>query len=127
MYHAEEVSTAAEHILQQGGQPEPSDPSEPATPRGTATPAPAGASWKGQQGVMGDLIHLWVSWSPQPCQTVLGLLQGALAQVPSHPLTGKKAQEPVYPYPGIHPPCLRTSCIMLLQVLLYAWGKVSHL
>ena len=70
----------------------------------------SGASWKGQQGVIGDLIHLWVSWSPQPCETVLGLLEGALAKVPSQPLTGKKAQEPVHPYPGItklpppHPP-----------------------
>lgn len=56
--------------------------------------------WKGQQGVIGDLVHLWVACSPQPCQAILGLLQGALAQVPSLPLTGKKAQEPVGPYPG---------------------------
>ncbi|KAL3132722.1 hypothetical protein ABBQ32_009228 [Trebouxia sp. C0010 RCD-2024] len=126
VYHAEEVSTAAEHILQQGGQPEPSDPSEPATPRGTATPAPAGASWKGQQGVMGDLIHLWVSWSPQPCQTVLGLLQGALAQVPSHPLTGKKAQEPVYPYPGLNGSSLHVWYKALFQELLQQWSSHAN-
>lgn len=102
--HAEGVSTAAEHILQQGSEPQNLQPSDSASAQPADPPAAGGASWKGQQGVLGDLIHLWISWSSQPCQTVLRLLQGALAQVPSQPLTGKKAQEPVHPYPGFPPP-----------------------
>ena len=98
--YAEAVSTAAEKILQQGSEPQPSQPSDSASAQAADPPVMGVASWKGQQGVIGDLIHLWVSWSPQPCHTVLGLLQGALAQVPCQPLTGKKAQEPVHPYPG---------------------------
>lgn len=129
--HAEGVSTAAELILQQGS--EPSEPCELGTPQ---APAMGGVRWKGQQGVISDLIHLWVFWSAQPCQTVLGLLQGALAQVPSHPLTGKKAQETVHPYPGT--PALRplmhhavagacatlgACCVCIAQVLC---GVITH-
>lgn len=97
------MSTAAEHILQQGSESQPSQPADCVSAQPADPPAMSGASWKGQQGVIGDLIHLWVSWSPQPCQIVLDLLEGALAEVPSQPLTGKKAQEPVHPYPGT--PC----------------------
>ena len=128
------MSTAAEQILQQGSQPQTSQPSDSASAQPADPPAAGGASWKGQQGAIGDLIHLWISWSPQPCQTVLGLLQGALAQVPSQPLTGKKAQEPVHPYPGtpISPPtaCLdimHDSAASVLPVYCVAAVKVSTL
>lgn len=98
---SESISRAAEEALQQGSesQPQESSSSPPQAPR--ADPATgSGGGWKGQQGVIGDLVHLWVAWSPQPCQTMLRLLQGPLSQVPSQPLTGKKAQEPVALYPG---------------------------
>ena len=99
---AEGISTAAEEALQQGGDSQPSDsPSSSPMAQGADAPSASGGTWKAQQGVIGDLLHLWVAWSPRPCQTILGLLQGALAQVPSHPLTGKKAQEAVGPYPGV--------------------------
>lgn len=98
----EGVSSAAEQILQQGSDLQPSEEtSASAQVQNVDAQSLGGGSWKGQQGVIGDLIHLWVAWSPQPCHTILGLLQGALAQVPSQPLSGKKAQEPVHPYPGV--------------------------
>ena len=98
----EGVSSAAEQILQQGSDPQPSEETSASASAQTAEPQTmGGGSWKAQQGVIGDLIHLWVPWSPQPCRTILGLSQGALAQVPCQPLSGKKAQEPVHPYPGV--------------------------
>ncbi len=105
---SESISTAAEEALQQGSESQPQESSSSsAQPQGADHATGNGGGWKGQQGVIGDLVHLWVAWSPQPCQTMLGLLQGALAQVPSQPLTGKKAQEPVAPYPGdqCYPEC----------------------
>lgn len=100
----EGISIAAEEALQQGGDSQPQEsPSSSPQAHGGDPPTGSGMGWKGQQGVIGDLVHLWVAWSPQPCQAILGLLQGALAQVPSQPLTGKKAQEPVGPYPGNFP------------------------
>jgi len=98
---SEGISKAAEEALQQGSESQPQESSSSPPQAPGADPATgSGGGWKGQQGVIGDLVHLWVAWSPQPCQTMLRLLQGALAQVPSQPLTGKKAQEPVAPYPG---------------------------
>jgi len=98
---SEGISRAAEEALQQGSESQLQDSSSSSPQaQGGDPPTGSGGGWKGQQGVIGDLVHLWVAWSPQPCQTMLRLLQGALAQVPSQPLTGKKAQEPVAPYPG---------------------------
>ena len=95
-----DISQAAEEALKQGTEQQSCSPSEDPSPaQGGPTPSMGWPGWKGQQGVIPDLVHLWVAWSPSPCQTLLGLLQGALTQVPSLPLTGKKAQEPVV-YPG---------------------------
>lgn len=105
---AERISRAADEALQQGSESQPQESScSPPEAQGADPATRGGGGWKGQQGVIGDLVHLWVAWSPQPCQTMLRLLHGALAQVPSQPLTGKKAQEPVVPYPGdqCHPDC----------------------
>ncbi len=104
--HPDGISTAAEEALQQGCNLQPPDSPQSSPPaQGTDPVSGGGSSWKGQQGLIGDLIHLWLAWSPQPCQTIQGLLQGALAQVPCQPLAGKKAQEPVAPYPGAITQC----------------------
>ena len=118
---SEGISRAAEEALRQDSESQPQESSSSPLQAPGADPATgSGGGWKGQQGVIGDLMHLWVAWSPQPCQTMLGLLQGALAQVPSQPLTGKRAQEPVAPYPGDHcyPDCAYESADSWLKMWL---------
>ena len=119
--YSEGISRAAEEALQQGSESQPQESSScPPQAPGADTATGSGGGWKGQQGAIGDLVHLWVAWSPQPCQTMLRLLQGALAQVPSQPLTGKKAQEPVAPYPGdeCYPDCVCGSADSWLKMRL---------
>ncbi|DBA96744.1 TPA: hypothetical protein ACH3X1_015586 [Trebouxia sp. C0004] len=118
----EAISRAAEEALQQGSESQPQESSSPLQVQGADPPTRSGGGWKGQQGVIGDLVHLWVAWSSQPCQTMLRLLQGALAQVPSQPVTGKKAHEPVAPYPGLSGSSVHIWYKALSQELLLQWA-----
>ena len=92
------VSSAAKRALQQGSDGHP--PSSPSSADGADVATAGAGDWKGRQGQIGDLLQLWLGWSTDPCQAMLGLLQGPLSQVPALPLTGKKAQEPVAGFPG---------------------------
>ncbi|KAA6418674.1 MAG: hypothetical protein FRX49_11327 [Trebouxia sp. A1-2] len=122
----ERISRAADEALQQGSESQPQESScSPPEAQGADPATRGGGGWKGQQGVIGDLVHLWVAWSPQPCQTMLRLLHGALAQVPSQPLTGKKAQEPVVPYPGLSGSSLHVWYKALSQELLLQWATYA--
>lgn len=102
--YAASVSSAAKDTLQQGleGQP----PGSPSSTDGADAATAGAGGWKGWQGQIGDLLQLWLAWSPEPCQAMLGLLQGPLSQVPAFSLTGKKAQEPVAGFPGSNPTVL---------------------
>lgn len=92
------MSTAAKSALQQGSEAQPLG--SPSSSDGAEVATAGAGGWKGWQGQIGDLLQLWLGWSPDPCQAMLGLLQGPLAQVPALPLSGKKAQEPVAGFPG---------------------------
>lgn len=69
--------------------------------RGTPSASPSSAhaadmatdgagAWKERQGQIGVLLQLWLVWSIDPCQAILGLVQAPWSQVSALPYSYTK-------------------------------------